>query len=300
LSALKAVVWSYNGSASPINTAIAKSNTALALALLEMGHKPEIDFKTWLQAAKIGGCTNLGNSHDDHVNRYHGSVSQPLLDAIVKCPEPALIKSLLDAGADPNWLPEQAWSKVSNEYMRKDPYYVAETALDIVKVQIKGLRKFAPEKKPRTGRRPHPPKGTDEFAVKFAEGTYSRYVVDRKIRDKQQTYKNELKRYRRDKRDNGKLDETCFINKDNAVQQLLADFEKIEQMLIEAGAKGFHELHPDIAKGKKWRNPYGRHSRFRSGPQTYGDENKEPFEYKFGFSGADDFGGIRHEAYVNM
>jgi ankyrin repeat protein len=297
MAAVKAIVWNYSNSTSPLNTAIAQGDAILALQVLEAGHKPEVDFDSWIKSAKLSSNMYLSD-HDHNLGQYHNSAVQPLLDAIAHCPDPALIKSLLDAGADPNWLPSSAWHKVHNEWQRTNKHYTGETALDLVREQIGKLRKHKPEKA-RKRRAPRPPKATGAFAAKYAEGSYARHMIDCDITTKESTYKREIKRYRRDVKADSKPDAKSdgTAEKEAAIKEVLADYEQIEQILLNAGAKGLYELYPKIKKGKSSSYYYRG---YRPGPETYGDDNSQPYEYNFRFTGTDDLGDVRLEAYIKM
>lgn len=91
-------------SIAPLNTAVALEDPILVLKLLEGGASADIDFETWLKAAKTSSThsQSLGNL-DDNKKKYLQSTEQPLIAAIRRGSADVATK-LLEHGADPNAL----------------------------------------------------------------------------------------------------------------------------------------------------------------------------------------------------
>ncbi|KAF2964674.1 hypothetical protein GQX73_g8909 [Xylaria multiplex] len=264
--------WRSNAT-SPLMTAIEKGNPILVLKLLEAGAKPEIDFDNWLQGAKFSSDIQLGDFTSNQ-NKFQNSIEQPLIIAI-RSPQPSLALELLERGVNPSPITQASWEVIRNEWSRR--YSTGETAIDVVRHLLSQLRKYDGEpvqvrsQTKSFGRSTsdqlsttEEPRGAAEFLSKFLTGTYLK-----KERERIATLKG-------------------LTEKKEAIQDLIAQLEKVEKALLEKGAQTFKELYPNIETMPRHQ---GRED--EKTPQT-------DYSLTISFTGVKDLTSAREDAYIQL
>ncbi|RBR24578.1 uncharacterized protein FIESC28_02628 [Fusarium coffeatum] len=270
----------------PINTAIENGNVALVLKLLTTGAKADIDFDTWLKSAKVSSLSsNLGDLEKNQ-KMYKESVEQPLITAIRSGNTDIAIK-LLENGADPNSLDTKTQQLIFNEYQRS--WNKGQSALDMVRSSLKGLRGYTYEK--TTPVKPRETPGLDEFLQGLTEGTYAHTIVSSDVESHKYNYIHAKERYEKDIK---KMKEPKGVpEKNETIKELLAGFEVVENTLLSKGAKPFAELYPDI-------KTYGGDDRSSRNSRKSEDEAPKPYEFRFSFNNDRDMTEKRRDGYIEL
>ncbi|RGP64578.1 hypothetical protein FLONG3_9493 [Fusarium longipes] len=270
----------------PISTAIENGDVAMVLKLLTAGAKSEIDYDTWLKSVKhttTGG--HLGDLERNQ-QKYSRSVEQPLIAAIRLGHADIAIK-LLENGADPNPLDMKTQQLIYNEYERD--YYKGQSALDLVQASLRNLRGYTNEKQGPIKPRETP--GLDEFLSRFTKGTYSHCLVSCQVEEHKYNFAEAKKRYKKDIKENP--EPKGVAEKREAIEELVAGFEAVEEALISRGGKPFTELHPDIKTNTRG-NVSSRNSR------RVDDKEPKPFGYRFSFNNDRDMSEKRRDGYIEL
>ncbi|KAI0450417.1 ankyrin repeat protein [Xylaria acuta] len=283
--------WSSDAT-SPLMTAIDQGNAILVLKLLEAGAKPDIDFDSWLQGAKFTFENQLGDFNSNQT-KFEDGTEQPLLLAI-RSPQPAMALDLLERGADPSPLTKASRNVVRNEWSRR--YNRGQTALDVVRQFVHELRKYKGEPVRVTSQSnlfghgnsgqlstTEEPRGATEFLSQFPMGTYKHWLVSADIEAKIEGHKKTLKREEKRIASLKGLSE-----KKEAIQDVISQLEKVENALLEKGAKTFKELYPDI----------------EFMPQSQDDNNEKQrqtdYSLQFTFKHVKDLTSNRNDAYLQL
>jgi hypothetical protein len=270
----------------PISTAIENGDVALVLKLLTAGAKSEIDFDTWLKSAKVSTMSDRLGDLERSREMYSESVEQPLITAIRLGNTDIAIK-LLENGADPNPLDTITQQLIFREYQRN--YYKGRSALDLVQSSLKKLRGYTGEK-----RGPVEPKqtpGLDEFLKRFTEGTYSHCLVSCQVEEHRYNFVEGKKQYEKEIKKNP--EPKGVPEKREAIEELIAGFEAVEEALISRGGKRFTELRPDIKTNLRG-DSSSRNSRRAD------DEDPKPFDYSFSFHNDRDMTEKRRDGYIEL
>ncbi|KAJ8118133.1 hypothetical protein ONZ43_g4053 [Nemania bipapillata] len=200
--------WSSTAT-TPLMNAIDQGNPIIVLKLLEAGAKPGIDFDSWLQGAKFSFENQLGDFNANQI-KFQDGTEQPLLVAI-RSPKPELALELLERGVDPSPLTKGSWNVVRNEWSRR--YNRGETALDVVRKLISELRN-------------------------------QHWLLSVRFEEKIGCYKRNLENIKKEEERIASLE--GLAEKKEAIQDIISQLEKVEQALLEKGAKTFKELYPNI------------------------------------------------------
>ncbi|KAJ4196882.1 hypothetical protein NW755_001653 [Fusarium falciforme] len=273
----------------PIHSAIETGDTILVLKLLNNGALAQIDFETWLKAAKVSPSHSgrLGKLEENQ-RKFKESTEQPLLAAIRSGNAEVAIK-LLENGANPNALPGSTESLIFDEYRRT--WNKGRSALDLVRSSLKGLRKYTSKK--RRVVKPTEPAGTAEFLEKFKPGTYSYWMVSEQIKNAKWTFKVAKKSYEKDIKRQKREELKGEAEKQGAINEVIASFEAIEKALLSRGAKTFDELHPDI----KTESDTSRHA---SREEEAEDKPAKPYEFHFSFQHDSEMTVTRRDGYIEL
>ncbi|KAK0647124.1 hypothetical protein B0T16DRAFT_354017 [Cercophora newfieldiana] len=275
---------------SPLHTAIANGNSMLVMRLLEAGANPNIDFDSWLRAAKFApGMEKRLRSYEENLSTYHRSVHQPLVVALRNSPDPDMALRLLEGGADPNSMTQVSYQLLKDEWQRR--YNKGETALDIVRSHIKKLRKYKGEK--FEDAKPELPEGMDKYLASLDKGSFLYWMASGNVETKKESYKVAMENYERSLKN---FEERKGVSeKKKAIEDALAGMEKVEVLLLDKGAKTFKELHPDIET-----NLNNNNSRSSSSSQPKADEAKKPYTYTLSFYNTNDVTEKRRQAYTEL
>lgn len=276
----------------PLHTAIEQGEPILILRLLEAGAKPEIDYETWLKAAKVSPTqsSQLKNRDLETNKRSWKGMEQPLVSAIRLGQIEAAMK-LLESGANPSQLTPTTEHLLHNDNIRRSNK--GQTAVDMVSGSIEGLKKnqsqgLQPTKKPV--KRP----GLDDYLERhdFQPGTYSQWIVSKDVKQKKESFEKSMRSYEKAEKERKGRHQAEEDKKQSAIAELLADFEKLYEALIARGGKTFEQLYPDI-KTDEYRNIYNY------GSNSDNTEIK-PYKYEFEFRYDADMTDTRRDGYLSL
>ncbi|KAK7424963.1 hypothetical protein QQX98_000241 [Neonectria punicea] len=268
----------------PLHSAVEHGDPILVLKLLNGGAGAQIDFETWLKAARVSPtqASKMGTLEANE-RKYKESLEQPLITAIRSGNTDVAIK-LLENGADPNCLTGKTERLIFNEYQRT--WNKGESALDMVQFSISKLREYTGEKPVIS--KPVESLGIDAYLEKFAEGTYSHWVISDDINNKKQSfqrgkesYEKELKRITELKGAHEKME---------AINEALKGFGSLEEALTSRGGKTFLELRPEIKTEE--RNNSSRNKDLETLPRQY--------EFNFSFRNDSEMTVKRRDGYVEL
>ncbi|KAF4971655.1 hypothetical protein FZEAL_9782 [Fusarium zealandicum] len=270
----------------PLHSAVEYGDTILILKLLNCGAMAQIDFETWLKAAKVSP-TQSGSlrSLEENQRKWKESTEQPLITAIRSGSTDVVIK-LLENGADPNSLTQKTQELIFNEYQRT--YNKGESALDLVRSAVDTLQAYTgehggvaePEEKP----------GMDEFLSNLSPGTYSHWIASHYVSNERKSIKARKERYEKDRKRTAEL--KGAPEKVEAVKELLVDYEALEKALVSRSGKTFEELHPGIKTETR--------TTYRTGRSEDEDKAPKPYEFHFSFNNDSDMTEKRRDGYVEL
>ncbi|KAK3372674.1 hypothetical protein B0H63DRAFT_564053 [Podospora didyma] len=277
------------GAISPLHTAIGNGDSILVMKLLEAGANPDIDFDSWLRAAKFSPkLEGRLQSYDQNMVLYHRSVEQPLMVALRSSPDPDMALQLLRGGADPNTMTPISYQLLTDLWQRS--YNKGETVLDVVRTHMENLRKYSGEKFPG-GAKPELQEGMDEYLSGLDEGSHLYWLASEDVKTKKERHEEAIKKYEKEVKQFEEL--KGLAEKKQAIQEALEGMEEIEAFLMEKGAKTFKELHPDIETQARQNNHYHPHSKAD-------DDAKKPYKYTLKLNGTTDVTEKRRKAYEEL
>ncbi|KZL67095.1 ankyrin repeat protein [Colletotrichum tofieldiae] len=268
----------------PIHTAVENGDSILVLKLLEAGANPQIEFDTWLKAAKFSKASSRLGSYEDNKKQFNLNTEQPLIVAIQSCSDPEVALNLVEKGADPNTLTTNSHRAIENEYHRS--YYKGQTALDIVQHQLKQLRLYKGEK--FTQSKPELPSGMDETLQKYEEGSYQHWQVSENIHWSKINYKRQQESYEEAKKKHDEL--KGVAQKMQAIKEVITSLEKLEKVIVAKGGKTFQDLYPDI----KFTDNSSSNSHASM------EKKSNDYSYVFSFRGVTDVTEARKSAYLEL
>lgn len=224
--------WS---SSSPLREAVAQGNLSLVVRLINAGASVEMDFETWLKAArKVSGSSNHPtlSCTPRLKERYDRETLHPLITALRCTTSTEVPIALLERGANPNSMPGLSYSIAHTDWCRS--HSKGETVLDMVRelldyLRVHGLPGCTDSAKPLL--RP----GLDESL--YTEGTYQHWVVASVIR--------EAKRSQHDKEKDKCRARARTIKESKSLMPVMegkiSGLQKLEEVLVQKGAKTFEE-----------------------------------------------------------
>lgn len=242
-----------NDGDSPLTTAISKGYKEMVSTLLSLGAKPTTDFDEWIKAYLFKNEYAKRNTPDQNQKLWRDSVCQPIIAAAAKEMGES-VRDLLAHGADPSTLEKSAYRII--ETPQNAAYQVAESLLDIVQKKLKALREFDESTGQNSGglfgssgnaitKEPEKLEEESFYTKGLKEGTYEHWTALHDYQTKKQANTKEREAWKKAmerKKEEG-LDE-----KKAAVATIVKELEKTEKALIEAGAKTFVEMYPDLPK----------------------------------------------------
>jgi hypothetical protein len=271
---------------SPLHTAIANNDTILVMKLLEAGASPQIDFESWLKAAKFSkNLEKRLSSFEENMKMYSDSLEQPLIVALRTCPDPKVAYELLRAGADPNSMTPISYRVIADQWTRN--HNQGETSLDIVRQHITNLRDYTGEK--CTAVKPVLPEDMHKYLEQFDKGSYRHWLVSYDIKGLEISHKWQLKTYE-EQLDKFKAQQGV-AEKEEVIRETLVDMERVEQLIVKMGGKTFKELHPDIQCSNQ------NNSRASNAKV---DTSKAAYEFKFLYTNTTDVTETRKQAYHDL
>jgi ankyrin repeat protein len=269
----------------PLSSAIEHGDPILILKLLNAGALPEINFETWIKAAKISP-TQSKNLKDLKENKdQFKQMEQPITVAIQQgYPEIAI--QLLEKGANPSTLTAESEGLLVNEYRRR--WSKGRSILDLVDKFIQELKSYTGDS--LGSRKPHEIPGMHQYLQDITPNTYRYFVVSDDIEMKKSSYEERLKVYEENKKKAASADGDAL--KLEAIKENIAGFEKLRGIMISKGAKTFNQIHPDI----KTMDDNDSTTSSSSGNES----TSKPYHYAFRFNQVKDLTDNRLEAYIEL
>ncbi|EKG11707.1 hypothetical protein MPH_11200 [Macrophomina phaseolina MS6] len=276
---------SYNPSLSnPLQTAVDFKNSVTALKLLEMGARPEVGFQEFVDAWAATRESYVHADTERNQNTYRQNVRQPVLIA-VNNELPTIVQQLLKYGADPNTLTRSAWQQIQqgNSYGRDD----VKSLLDLVQDKLKQLRNYD-DKVDIEAPEPDFEGNGQEYISQFPDRSYQQWVAAKAVQQALRNHKHALEDYAKRFEDSKKR--MGLVEKRQAVEQLLNEFEEVEKDLVARGAKTFAELYPNlVTKKREHKAVFGRHTKHKH----------EPWKVMFGFR-VPDLTEKKRDGYIKL
>ncbi|KAK7745490.1 hypothetical protein SLS53_002988 [Cytospora paraplurivora] len=263
----------------PLQKAIRAGNVRLIIKLIEAGALPQVDFETWLKAAKQSAAqeSRLRLGLEDTTKMFRGEVEQPIVMAI-QSSGPSVALELLERGADVNTMTAASYRTVDNQWYHDK----GQTVLDLVREQIKRLRKYEPP----AATPPELKYGMDEFLDKFKEGTWQHAAVRFAVIKAKKNNEKRLEDYEKEKSRIGSL--VGLREKQAEIDSAIATLEDLERTIVGRGGKPFEELHPDFKdtnmETNRWKPPKG----------------SLEFSHEFNFYPASDITERRRAKYIEL
>ncbi|KAM0287752.1 hypothetical protein ACHAQH_000283 [Verticillium albo-atrum] len=280
----------------PLHSAIQNEDTILVLKLLNAGAKHSIDFATWLKAAKMSkGADQLGD-YQQNQQKFARSVEQPLIVAVKYCVDLEVAMKLVEMGADPNTPTSEGQTVIHDEWQRR--YNRGQTVLDVVRDQIKSLQKYKGERS--NLRKPQLFEGMQERLDSLDKESYEYLATNKDIKSRRKKFEDDTKTYEEDlkKYEEGQQGRDL---KATAIKEVIADLEKLENILIEKGAKTFYEAFTQVPEPEERSGRYRYQYDSDNGDEKKKEEKKQPpYEWQITFVGASDVTAVRRLAYVEL
>jgi hypothetical protein len=269
----------------PLSSAIEHGDPILILKLLNAGALPEINFETWMKAAKVSP-TQSKNLKDLKENKdQFKKMEQPITVAIQQgYPEIAI--QLLEKGANPSTLTADSEGLLINEYRRR--WTKGRSILDLVNKFIQELKSYTGDSP--SSRKPQETPGMDQYLQAITPNTYRYFVVSEDIESKKSSYEKRLKDFEENKKKAASADGDTL--KLEAIRENIAGFEKLRDFMIAKGAKTFNEVYPDI----KTKEDDDSTTSSRDGNES----ESKPYNYAFRFNQVKDLTDNRLEAYIEL
>lgn len=272
--------WSASAQ-SPLMSAISKGNALAALKLLDAGAKPTIEFKDWIKAVEVQFESVSGVGAEQNHKNFARDIEQPIILAVqTELPEVAL--QLIEQDVSPNTVTKQSQQAIVDQYYSR--YNSMESLLDIVRKKIRDLRDY------KDAEAPSKPDLNVKEGVDYLAGiepdSYQSFIAQMQLESARESdrrtnedYEQRLKQHQERK---------GVTEKQEALEALAVKYEKLEEILLNKGAKTFKELHPDIASAYQEYQQY-----------SHPEQKKVPWELSFNFS-VHDLTDESREAYIKL
>lgn len=246
---------------SPLFTAIQAKDAVTALRLLAAGANPEIDFSAYVKAMRTQNKIDDSDSKRNK-KKHQEDVKQPIF-TVVENDLPAVAKSMIiDYGVDSNAISNAGWVIIHNEYRRR--YGTGQSLLDVVRERRKTLQDW--KFKQRIPKAPVPVKEDATYLAEYKEGTYAYFSAKRQVESARSSYESDLERYEKDMKE--AKESKGVEEKQQAIHNLVSGYDDLENTLLDRGAKGFYELHPEIKESQPC-SPRGSYGYDTPGPTEY-------------------------------
>lgn len=260
----------------PLHTAISNNDSILVLKLLEAGASATIDFDTWFKSAK---SSSTYSSSDDlkHNMETFANIKQPFIAAI-RSGNVDIVKALLDSGADPNTRTSNPGKPLTSDHYSPDP---VNSALDICRSMLSDLKSHTLATSQTLEAYVGP--GYEDYLKQATPGSYIQWRIHTDIKS--------LKSKFEDDQENIEQEHRASVAKQEALDEAIQDLERIESMLVDAGAKTIAELEP-LYKAK-------RYPRYNYSSRRYG-RNVDKYSFESRFSSDKDMTSARNDGYVEL
>ncbi|KAF2202189.1 ankyrin repeat protein [Delitschia confertaspora ATCC 74209] len=283
---------------SPLMTAIMGGNSLTARKLLEAGATTSLKFNDWIKAFKAQFANQDVKSNYDVFLRQ---IDEPITLA-VRSDLPDIVLDLLARGVDPNTLSKEAkgmlidstnGSTYYGSYLNNDE---PGSLLDTVRRKVKDLKRFEEdylpiEPKPLVNNRV-------DYLANLTPGSYQHFVAQIQLEKARQNEDGRRREY--EKRLENHNSGPGMKEKLEAVKALRAEYEKVESILVDLGAKSFEELHP----GKTVESPFQRYNLMSQNLFGFGQGNNpresELFKVAFNFPRVPNLTAETREAYLKL
>ncbi|RDW70384.1 hypothetical protein BP5796_08781 [Coleophoma crateriformis] len=255
-----------NSTTTPLVTAIERGDEGMAQKLLEIGAQPTISFDDWIKSYASKHERMKRQTVENNLNEYHNSVTQPILVAAYK-DMGNMIEKLMVHGADPATLGKGSHSLIQQhrQHLKYYNHQSGESLLDIVQTKLKLLREYRePQNIPRIGVIYERTSYTDDFI----EGSYSHWSATADFHQAKQNIDNQWAEHL--KAEQAKT-EYGVAEKQQAISDKILELEHAEKSLVEAGARTFADMYPDVPKSE------------RNKLQHWAPAEPTPYETKFTF-----------------
>ncbi|KAG4440717.1 hypothetical protein IFR05_003811 [Cadophora sp. M221] len=223
---------------SPLTTAIDLGNQEMAIKLLALGTKPQMNFDTWVKTYLSRNPYAKNKTPEQTRAQYESTITQPIIAAAIKELGKS-VQELLSCGADPKTLEKSAHNLIKSPH--NGTYQVAKSILDIVQRKLKSLREWSPPasspKKPETLR--------EEASYTDGLKGYSYFTALQNFKTKNRENKQAWETW---KKNSEAKKEDGLEEKQAAIAKIILELEDAEKSLIEAGAKTFMDMYPNTAK----------------------------------------------------
>lgn len=267
---------------SPLHTAIERSDSIMMLKLLNAGASPQVNFDTWLKAAKVNPSQARRLNTLENNQEIFNEVEQPLVKAIqLGLDEQAC--ELLRRGADPNAMTFETARLFKNEYMRQ--YTKGKLALDLVAELLHGLGKIVIQEPENQAPKLQP--GIDSFLAAIKPGTYYHWLVSADVKEKKRRHEDDTKNLTNRNHDMQKT----YGERQEAHQEVMQRLVNMQTALLAHGGKTFKEVYPDVKTAENDHQPY----RARSVHQDV-----KSYAYTLSFHGENDITEKRKEGYIAL
>lgn len=275
--------YQYNPSVySAFTTAIDIGDTIGALKLLDAGADVSIRFNEFIESAQTNNVhTVKHNSAEENRLIFEENIEQPVITSVRKnLPELAL--ELLARGVDPNTLTTDGF--IAKAQKQRWQRRSGTALLDYVRRKLYRLRSYKGE-----NLNTQPPKALepddDVYLGGLRDGTYEMWAARLVLKATRMRFEKQAKCYEKAKKE--AESRAGLKEKMNAVNALVKDFEKLEQDLLERGAKTFKELFPHIKDEPDQQK------------RTFEQEEPAPFKIKYTFR-APGLTDIKEKGYMRL
>ncbi|WPH02991.1 Hypothetical protein R9X50_00586300 [Acrodontium crateriforme] len=235
--------WNMNCSTALL-IAIQKKDSLTALKLLTHGAKAHIEFSKFMKAYQTQHDT--WRTTEQHEIEFKKHQEQPIIIA-VQCELPLVAKALLQQqGVDPNTLTPKGY-RVSLETETYYRYEEATSLLDCVQRKLKNMREWKP--KFDSLNPPTPLKADEVYLSQYPDKSFVLWSARLQLDAEKSRFEKEMDNYK--KWQEKGHDTTGVAEKQAAINDMIREFEELEAILKESGAKTFKELYPDIKPPEK-------------------------------------------------
>ncbi|TVY32755.1 Uncharacterized protein LOCC1_G008587 [Lachnellula occidentalis] len=228
---------------SPLGTAVQNRNQDMVEKLLDLGANPSISFEVWIKTYLAKNEWARNQSSESNMNSFRTSISQPIVTA-ADMEMGKTVMSLLRHGADPATLQQSSWHRV--QYPNRTHYDAGKSLLDIIQNKLTALRNYKePDNIPKE---PQTLQSEEYYTRGLTEGTYRHWSATRDFQQIKRSNQRQWSTYQdalSTKSENGASEKRA------AIAELIQELEVTERSLLDAGAKRFDEMYPEIPKPQK-------------------------------------------------
>lgn len=231
----------YDSSAyTAFTTAIDVGDTIGALKLLNAGADASIGFDEYMESAQTKVANVKHNSAEENRKMFEGDIEQPVITA-VNNNLPELAFAMLCRGVDPNTLTTDGlMARAAGESWNSSS---GAALLDRVRAKLGTLRGYKGEEI-----NVKPPQSLDPddglYLDGLRDGTYEMWAAKLILKRTRTKCEKQAKTFEKAIQEAERRE--GLTEKMNTVNDLVKKFEKLEQALVERGAKLFKELFPHI------------------------------------------------------